>query len=99
MVARRTSENSCNTMLEKIHEKIDVITIYRQHEGKVAPYKIRWNGRDYLITKVGYHHKVREGRTVFHVFHVCSDTLAFRLKHDPDTLHWILEEVSDGNPN
>lgn len=81
----------------KLNEKIDVITIYKRIGGQTAPYKIRWNGRAYLITKVGYHHKVREGRTVYHIFHVCSDTLAFRLKHDPDTLHWILEEVSDGN--
>ena len=84
-------------MNQKINEKIDVITIYKKLGGQVAPYKIRWNSRDYLITKIGYHHKVREGRTVFHIFHVCSDTLAFRLRHDPDTLYWILEEVSDGN--
>jgi hypothetical protein len=80
----------------KINEAIDVITIYKRLGSKTTPYKIRWNGRSYLITKVGYHHKVREGRTVYHIFHVCSDTLAFRLKHDPDSLAWILEEVSDG---
>lgn len=85
-------------MLEKLYETVDVITIYKRLSGKTTPYKIRWNGRPYLITKVGYHHKVREGRTVYHIFHVCSDTLAFRLKHDPDTLSWTLEEVSDGNP-
>ena len=85
-------------MNQKINEKIDVITIYKKLGGQVSPYKIRWNSRDYLITKVGYHHKVREGRTVFHIFHVCAGTLNFRLKHDPDTLYWILEEVSDGNP-
>jgi hypothetical protein len=86
-------------MIQKINEKVDVITIYKHAGGQVTPYKIRWNRRDYLITKIGYHHKVRQGRTVYHLFHVCSDTLAFRLKHDPDTLHWILEEVSDGNPD
>lgn len=84
-------------MLEYIHETIDVITIYKRLGSKTAPYKIRWNGRSYLITKVGYHHKVREGHTVYHIFHVCSDTLAFKLKHNPDSLQWILEEVSDGN--
>ena len=81
----------------RVYEKIDVITIYKRISGETAPYKIRWNGRTYVITKVGYHHTVRSGRTVYHIFHVCSNTLAFRLKHDPDTLHWILEEVSDGN--
>ena len=86
-------------MIQKIHEQIDVITIYKRLGSQTTPYKIRWNGRSYLITKVGYHHKVREGRTVFHIFNVCTDTLAFKLKHDTDTLVWILEEVSDGNPD
>lgn len=86
-------------MLEKIHEKVDVITIYKKLGGEVTPYKIRWNGRDYITAKTGYHHKVREGRTVYHIFHICTDTLAFKLRHDPDTLSWTLEEVSDGNPD
>lgn len=83
-------------MNQRIYEKIDVITIYKRISGETTPYKIRWNGRAYLITKVGYHHTVRTGRTVYHIFHVCTDSLAFRLRHDPDTLHWMLEEVSDG---
>ena len=86
-------------MNQKVNEKVDVITIYRKLEGKVTPYKIRWNGRDYITTKIGYHHAVRTGRAVYHIFHVCAGSLAFRLRHDPDTLHWILEEVSDGNPD
>ncbi len=88
-----------NSMILNIHEPIDVITIYKRESAKTAPYKIRWNGRSYLITKVGYHHKVRSGRTVYHIFHVCTDSLAFKMRHDPDTLEWILEEVSDGNPD
>jgi hypothetical protein len=81
----------------QIHERIDVITIYKRAGGQTAPYKIRWNNRTHLITKVGYHHKVRKGSSVYHIFHVSTDSLAFRLRHDPDALNWILEEVSDGN--
>ncbi len=83
-------------MLEKIHEKIDVITIYKKYPARVIPYKIRWNGRDHIITKIGYHHKIRKGHTFFHIFSVCSDTLAFRLRFDTETMYWTLEEVSDG---
>lgn len=83
-------------MTEKVNEKIDVITIYKRLGAKIFPYKIRWNGRDYLIKKIGYHHKVRQGRTIYHIFSVSSDTLAFRLQFDPETLYWTLEEVSDG---
>jgi hypothetical protein len=83
-------------MLEKVNEKIDVITIYKRLGATIFPYKIRWNGRNYLIKKIGYHHKVREGRTVLHIFSVSSDTLAFRLRFDTETMYWTLEEVSDG---
>ena len=86
-------------MLEKINERVDVITIYKKLGGQVLPYKVRWNGRDYLIKRLGYHHKVKEGRFVYHYFSVSTDTLAFKLRHDPETLQWILVEVSDGNPN
>lgn len=83
-------------MLEKVNEKVDVITIYKRHPAKIYPYKVRWNGRDYLIKKIGYHHKIRQGRTVCHIFSVSSDTLAFRLRFDTETMYWTLEEVSDG---
>jgi hypothetical protein len=86
-------------MIETINEKVAVITIYKPGAGHVFPYRLRWQGRDYKITKIGFHHKVREGRALFHIFSVSSDTLAFRLKLDTETLHWILEEVSDGNPD
>jgi hypothetical protein len=71
---------------ETINEKVAVITVYKPGLGQVIPYKIRWQGRVYRITKIGFHHKVREGRTLFHIFSVASDTLAFRLKHNTLTL-------------
>ena len=85
-------------MLEEINEQIDCIAIYRKREGLV-PYKIRWNGKDYIIKKVGYHHRQKVGKVMFHIFSVASDTLDFRLRHDPETLSWTLEQVSDGFVN
>lgn len=83
-------------MLEKVNEKIDVITIYKRMGTRVMPYKLRWNGRDYLIKKLGYHHKIRLGANIHHIFSVSSDNLAFRLRLDTETMYWTLEEVSDG---
>jgi hypothetical protein len=83
-------------MLEKINEKVDVITIYKRFGTIVSPYKIRWNGRDYRILKIGYHHKVRQGSSIHHIFSVSSESLAFRLRFDSETMYWTLEEVSDG---
>ncbi len=82
-------------MLEKINERVDVITIYKKIGATVNPYKIRWNGREYKITKIGYHHKVLRGKIFHHIFSVCSDELFFRLNFDTETMFWTVEEVSD----
>ena len=86
-------------MQEIINQKIDVNTIYKAIGSKLFPYKLRWNGKDYLIKSIGYHHRERRGKVMHHVFSVASDTLDFRLRHDPETLTWTLEEVSDGLTN
>jgi hypothetical protein len=85
-------------MIQTINEKVAVLTIYKPGTGPLTPYKLRWQGRVYRITKIGFHHTVREGRTLFHVLAVASQTLAFRLSLNTETLQWLLEEVSDGMP-
>ncbi len=76
-------------------EKVSVLSVYNHQKGGFAPRKIRWKDRIYQITQVGYHHKVRLGRTMLHVFSVCNDAMAFKLHFNADTLEWVLEEVSD----
>ena len=86
-------------MIEHINEQIECICVYRKSSPSVMPVKIKWNGRIYKIVKLGYHHKRRDGRYVYHIFSVTSDYLAFKLKLDTQTLKWWVEEVSDGYPN
>ncbi len=83
-------------MNEVIKEKVSVITAYDRMKGSVMPRKMRWQGRDYLFTKLTYHHKIREGRTILHIFHVTDGCEDFRLRLDTDSLQWVLEEVCDG---
>ena len=84
-------------VLEIIQERVSVITKYDRAAGTVMPVKVRWQTKDYLMQKLGYYHRVRQGRTVQHIFHVTDGALDFRLRLDSDTLHWTLEQVSDGN--
>ncbi|NTU46446.1 hypothetical protein HGA88_02370 [Candidatus Roizmanbacteria bacterium] len=84
-------------MNEPIHEKVSVELIYDRTKGTVFPRRIRWQGRLYTMQKLGYYHKRKEGRNLLHIFDVSDGTMAFRLQCNPETLHWILEEVSDGN--
>ena len=86
-------------MLEQIHEQISVVTVYNRVKGTVMPWKIKWQGRVYTITKLGYYHKRKVGKTVLHVFDVTDNCMSFRLLCNPETLHWTLEEVSDGLAN
>ena len=79
-----------------INEKVSVITVYDRNKGTVVPQKVKWQGRVYDITKIGYHHKVKKGKKLLHIFSVSNDSIAFRLSFDVENLHWTLEEVSDG---
>jgi len=85
-------------MLEKLQEKISVITKYDKEKGVCMPVKIRWRKRDYIMQKLAYYHKVRQGRTMQHIFHVTDGNLDFRIRMDSDLLSWTLEEITDGTP-
>ena len=86
-------------MLEVINEKISVISKYDRMKGIVTPLKLHWQGREFFIKKLSYYHRVRLGRNIQHIFHVTDDNLDFRLRLDSETLHWTLEEISDGTAN
>ena len=84
-------------MLEKVFEKVSIIFSYNREKNSFTIYKMGWRKRDYFIKRMAYHHKVREGRDLFHIFHVTDDNLDFRVRFDTENLEWILEEVSDGS--
>ena len=88
-------------MTETINEKVSVVTLFKASplKNEVVPYLVKWQGRNYKIKKVGFHHLIREGRNVFHIFTVSTQNLDFRLKFDTANMHWILEEITDGFAN
>lgn len=83
-------------MSEKIAVPVSVNLVFDSSKRIVFPKTVIWNRRVYKITKLGLHHTYRSGRTLFHVFSVLSDRLFFRLVLNTETLHWCLEELSDG---
>jgi len=84
-------------MIEKVFEKVSIVSSYNQEKDSFAIYKIGWRKREYFIKQMAYHHKVRQGRNLFHIFHVTDGNLDFRINFDTENLKWILEEVSDGS--
>ncbi len=83
-------------MAEDINEPVSV-TLWSNHTtNKILPYAVYWHGRRYQITTVGFHHQVREGRVLTHIFSVTDGTTHFKLRFDTETLGWRLLEVTDG---
>jgi hypothetical protein len=83
-------------MLEKISAPVTVGVVYDHKTHKVFPSYVVWERRVHRVEKVGLHHTFRQGRTLYHVFSVATATLFLRLVLNTDTLHWRLEEISDG---
>jgi len=83
-------------VIQAVGEKVSVIASCSQPSGRVVPHRLRWCGRTITLTKLGLHHPVREGRRLYHVFSVSDGTTDYRLKLETETLHWVLEEISDG---
>ena len=85
-------------MIERVLVPVSVNLSYYHKTRIVMPKALVWEGRTYYITRVGHHHKYKQGRTLYHVFSVDTDTLFFRLVLNTDTLGWTLEEIADGLP-
>lgn len=83
-------------MILQLTERVHVIAICKEY---FLPYKIKWRNREYKISKIGYHHRLRVGNVIHHIFSVATSSLAFRLNFDTENLSWTLEEVSDGFAN
>ena len=79
--------------MNTIHEPVSVITVFNHEKRTDMPKKFLWKQRKYIVTKIGYHHAVREGRTLYHIFHVTDGVSDFRLLFNTENLHWILEEI------
>lgn len=85
-------------MREKINQKISVVTVFSARQKAAAPYMINWQNKDYHVGKVGYHHTIRRGETLHHIYEIVDkeNRLHFRLNFDTSNLHWTLEAISDG---
>lgn len=86
-------------MIEKISVLVSVGVVFNHKTRKVIPKWVLWEGKTHSIVKIGLHHKFREGRTLYHIFSVATETLFFRLRLDTENLFWRLEEISDGLPS
>lgn len=85
-------------MIQKLSVPVSIRFTFDCKKRTTFPSEVIWERRAYSITKIGLHHTFREGRTLYHVFSVASQTLFFRLVLNTDNLFWTLEEIADGLP-
>lgn len=84
-------------MLYEPEEKVSMMLVFNKDKSIVKPYKMRWGEKYVTFTEVTYHHIIRKGMDLTHVFHVTDGSMDYRLHLDTRSLHWKLMEVSDGN--
>lgn len=80
-------------MAEAIDESVSVNLLSNHIKGTAAPSSLYWRGRRYTLSQVGFHHTVRDGRTLIHVYSMTDGTTFFKLQFDTETLGWKLLEV------
>ena len=85
-------------MRSKINKEVSVVSFYNSRKQQAQPYVISWNNTDFTVGEIGYHHKIYNGKVCHHIFELVNSeqTLWLRLNLNTDTLHWVLEEISDG---
>ena len=85
-------------MRETINEEVSVVMYYSAKKREALPWRISWHNKVYAVGKIGYHHKVKSGDTLHHIFELVhkEQTLWFRLNLDTSNLHWTLEAIHDG---
>ncbi len=83
-------------MIQRINMPVLVTSTFDPKQNKTFIETIVWDGRTYPVKRLGLHHTYRDGRTLHHVFSVETPSLSFRLVLNTDTLHWRVEEISDG---
>jgi len=80
-------------MPESIDESVSVDLLSNHLTKRNYPWVIHWRGNRYMTVKVGLHHIVREGRTLYHLFHVTDGNTYFKLRFNTETLGWRLLEI------
>jgi len=86
-------------MIQKIDVPVSVELCHDHKLRRTYPRLVVWEGKDYPIEKIGYHHTFFEGRVLHHVFSVSAKAMFFRLDLNSENLTWRVKEIADGLPD
>lgn len=80
-----------------MNERVSVITVYDHTKGTTIPYRLKWQGRVYTVTELGFHHTRQDGSVLCHIFSVLAGSVYFCLELNTKTLIWHLTQIQDGD--
>lgn len=85
-------------MREVINQEVSVVSYFSARKRLSLPHVVSWQGREYGVGKIGFHHTIRKGDTLHHIYELVDtdEQLWMRIVLDTANLHWTLEAVSDG---
>lgn len=78
-------------MYDLVNEPVEMFVAFKHN--RVAPWIMKWNGKNYDIKQVNLIHVVREGGKKIFYFSVSDLLNYFKLRFDTDTLEWHLVEI------
>ncbi len=84
-------------MAETIDESVSVDLLSNHVKGRAYPWVIHWRGSRYMMTRVGLHHTLRDGRILYHLFSVTDGNTYFKLQLNTENLSWRLLEIDPLN--
>lgn len=78
------------------HQKLrENVRVYADFNGQhVRPVAFQWGGKRYDVERVNLVYRRRLGARYVWCFAVSDEAHNFVLMYDPESLRWILEEVS-----
>jgi hypothetical protein len=82
-----------------INERVEVVCLFRDkvNVGQICqPYKMHYQNREIIFTKLGLRHPTAKGRRMIHVFDVSDGTNDYRLEFDAEGLTWTLVSTIEG---
>lgn len=79
-----------------LHERVDVLAVFRPGWQSCRPVKFRRaSGREVIITKIGLGFPHERGSKMVHIFDVTDGQADYRLEFDAVTLVWRLVREAD----
>lgn len=76
-----------------VNERVEVLAVYRKQgdtSSLCMPSKMRWRGKEIVLTELALRHPTVAGKRMLHVFHVSDGANGYRLEFDAEALTWTL---------